>query len=272
MKGTNRKMDLKTTVNLLASHKDFFEPTGERAFGRSVARVSNIMTSIVMPSQARPGGKVWMTVADQLPPNHGYYAGFDVDFGTMSLKENGAVKSGTYATRPNYERSFERYHQAYIAFMSNQDSITALHLLEEASRLAEKDGVDEPTYKYLRARFLLKAGNAKAAYPLFSELASGKYEFHPLRKANIGMYLMRAGDEGGGPAMPSATRKSEYEFAKKVVSDIESGSARFHPVYPNIFGYVHAKHDLEAKTKMWKQIYAEDKDTKIQDVDMSTVD
>ena len=280
MRSAKRKLELNGALNILASHADFYEPTGERAFGRGIARVSNIMSTIVMPNPQVGGGKVWMTVADQLPPNHGYYAGFDVDFGRMSLTPNGAVKEGTYASRPNYERSFEKYHQAYVA-NNDGDSARAQSILAEAIALAEKDGVDDPAYKYIRARFLLNEGKAKEAYAAFTELASGKYEFHPLRLANIRMYLMRASDLVGGSARRSpAERKSIYEAARGVIDDIESAKATFAPTYPNLFGYVHAKHDLEAKAKMWKAIYVAETrkgsdalaDVKLQDVDMSTVD
>lgn len=275
---SHRKIDLARTVNLLSSHQDYFE-RGDRAFGRSVARVSNIMTSIVIPRPESAGGEAWMTIADQLPPIHGYYAGFDVDFQRLTLSPKIAVKTGAYGNFENRERSFERYHQAYIAHTKGDDK-KSKELLVEALRLSQKDGIDDPVFRYILGRLHLNEGNPELALPYFQSVAQFSENLHPLRRANLEMYEMRARDLIGGDQMlPNAERDRRYRFAVDTVEAIRKN--RDEKWIPKIHGYVHAKKDLKKKLKMWKAIHERKTDSnksgklekiELQDVDMGTVD
>ncbi len=284
------KLDLAYTMNILADHEDLYEK-GERTFGRSVARVSNIMSSIVIADPKSGKNEAYMTIADSYPAVQGFYAGFDVDFSNMKLTSKGAFKNGNYIGREDRENAFHEYHLAYKAYSSHteeglQKALVRLDAFEASNHAARV--TDDPVFDYIKGRFALNIAETNTTNRLeyasiaalhFKVLESMSNYLHPLRKANVIMLGMRARELSGDFSLSSQERKFRFDFAKSVVQAILKNEKR--SWIPQMSGYVHARDDLEKKMAIWQAIY--DRKTEknhpsvlktiaIQDVDMGTVD
>jgi tetratricopeptide (TPR) repeat protein len=262
------KFGLPEILSLLASHNDWYE--GATSFGRTVGRVSNIMSTIASPKQNR----VWITLSDRMPSNQGYYISYAVDFENMKLTPVNAVKTADYVNTPNWEASFSKYQRAF-RYQNAGDLLSARKTLEEALALAQKDGKDDLTYHYLIARFLLNEGDADGALEHFKVVDAKADTLHPFKRASLRMYEIYAMDHAKKPSVMSAdevkTLRDTYaDEAIATVQSILNGSADKAMFPLAAGGVVPQQKELKKQIKLIQRVWARSSKAKLPGVDMKT--
>jgi len=262
-------MSLAGLLDLLASHVDYF--TGEVSYGRSVARVMNILSSVVSPEQ----NKVWVTLSDRMPSNHGYYLGLDVDFASMRLTPNGAIRITTQDGVPGYKETLSLYQSAYRAKVAG-DLLTARERLEKAHAAGLRDGRDDLNIRLLIAHFLLQEEKWAEAYEHLKLLEPRILEFHPLQRASLRMYRIWALDHlsEGHPdrTRDLALRDQWYRSARSVYAYalLGQGDSKYFPLAAG--GVLQTAEDLKHRAKLLERIYEHHRKAKIPSVDMKTAE
>ncbi|MBS1960280.1 MAG: hypothetical protein JST80_12455 [Bdellovibrionales bacterium] len=263
-------------LSLLASHVDWFE--GERSFGRSVARPMNIMSTIVSPLQNR----VWVTVSDRMPSAQGHYIEMKVDFAKMTLTPVGAIRTKDYESAQDWENSFSEFQLAYRANHAD-DSVGALAHLRRALAMSNCEikakqnapcqVYDDPAYRYLIARFLLKEGKYSEAISEFNHVLSFNRNLHPLKIANIKSFLLYANDKlDGCKSAGKSTCAQYYKDADAVYATILKGSpgSAYFPLGPG--NVVLVKADIKKKTEFISNVLLHKKKNKLPGIDMRSMD
>lgn len=212
---TARKHDAATAVGWLGSGVDWdllqiaetarqIGPTTayRRSFGRVPRKAYCQMTSVARTDPARQPGRdeLWITLGDRRPASHGRYVGWRIDwepFGFEPLKRDPVrdASDGPGPDHPAWEDSLGRYIDACISvdrprhangrYMMRDPRPEeyeemlkqAEALLTEAVALAEKDGVVEIPYHYMRARIRHELGDYEAAredWDLLGNIWSGQ--------------------------------------------------------------------------------------------------
>ena len=109
-------IDKQFMVDLMANHYDIYAKEN-RLFGRSLARASNIMTTMAIPTE----NKAYITLADHIAPNHGTYLGFNVDFANGELS---AYETLTANTSNKYKKAAIYYVEAYKEYnLGDKDKV-----------------------------------------------------------------------------------------------------------------------------------------------------
>ncbi len=265
----NGAIGLANILSLLASHVDWF--AGDISYGRGVARVMNIMSTIVAPDLNR----VWVTLSDRFPSNQGYYLSYDVDFEKMTLTPTSAIKTADYAKTPHWEKSFSLYQLADRAHIRG-DELEARKIMEEALSEAQKDGHDDSTYHYLIGRFYLREGNADAAFAHFKAVENQLDRLDPIRRANLRLYELYALDhltaqteDSASVEQKRATWKTQAEAIYNTILSKNENSNYF-PLAPG--GVLQAEKDLHDKLKLLNLIYTKSPKVKIPKPNMKNGD
>ncbi|MBA2405812.1 MAG: hypothetical protein H0V66_13635 [Bdellovibrionales bacterium] len=181
LRESSGKIDLDWSMNALASHHDYFE--GERSFGRVAVKLSNIMTSIAIPSR----GEFWMTVGDKKPAAHSWYVGTKVDFSEMSLNIMGLNKTSTFEKNNDLEESFSYAVSSYLAY-KNHDTDKSISDLKKALKLSQRE---DTSYIYNLARLHMMENKLPEAKEYMDKLLLIKDQFHLYQQALIAMYSAR---------------------------------------------------------------------------------
>lgn len=246
------------TMIKLASHIDPYEDR-HLIFGRSFARVSNIMSSIVAPSIK----ELWMTSGDRLPAIHGVYAGFRADFSALELTPIGTKY--VISTEENLT-GYYHYVEAYKEMQVSNYEKAYKHL----KTISEKN--PDPHVEYLKNRLLITLGNFVEADAGFSALkVSPQYQqLHPYTKGRIELYRSYAKLKSG-LALDEQDKASLNNF-KKVLIQLLDNKSPDAILYPMVDNYVHAKFDLKTKLKLVKGLLSGSKKLKIDKPDLSSVD
>lgn len=262
------KIDVDWAINALASHIDYFE--GERSFGRTAVKLSNIMTSVAYPVQ----NEFWMTLGDRKPAAHSWYVGSRVDFKNFAIDIISLNRSSSLEKRPSLEKSYSAAVSSYLAYKV-RDMKLAISELKKAYELALEDGVDDTSYAYNLARLLMMEGNFSEARGHLEKLLIRKAEFHPYHQALVSLYAAR---------MRQLTHENKnvshlYSFAtdifqrisddtknRKVIKTPDAETAEFEEAR---FG--HGQSNLKAKLKLI-ETWAMGKNTNIPDLDFGIND
>ena len=137
--------DVSWLINSLGNHYDGYD-NKDRLFGRSVARPSNIMSSIVDPEV----GQIWMTIGDRPHSLQSTYAGFQIDFKNtkLSLLEN--PEKTITSLDSNYMKATDTYVLGYL-LNANGNPDGAYEKVVAVSQM-----IDDPLLWYIKAKFELK--------------------------------------------------------------------------------------------------------------------
>lgn len=279
------KINLDFMINLSSSRRDWFESNLQHAFGRSVGRVSNIMTTLSIPRPSTHSAEAWVTIADQLPPASGYFGGFNFDFEQMRFKSIGARKNGMWRDNRHYEKSFEYYHYAYIA-NTKKDMKSVLKNLDLAIKESKKDGRFEFVYHFMKAKQLLNQAEstqdrvkqkelARASDAIFDEIyyTIPEENFHPIRRAVLRMARMRASFLAYGDSYTVKARDQFYNESVQAVKDAQNSvKTKNNRNYPVLMNFLHSTRDLEQKLKLFKEIYENKEHISLPDVDMNSIE
>ncbi len=222
LRDAEASVDLAWMIDHLSGHQDAFE--GLRAFGRTAVKAYNVMSTIAMPERR----EFWFTIGDQLPAAHGHFVGVQIDFERMEFNLVGALRTQQFSSIPNWEQSLSRYVDSRLRYEA-KDYIGSLEKLDEAISLAELDGIDESTYKYIRARLLLEMNRPKEALSEFNRLWAKQSELHRHKVALIALFSAAA-IRGLPPNPQQALRpviNDRAEFAINTLRSIKQNDAHF---------------------------------------------
>lgn len=178
------RIDVDWAMEALSSHVDYFE--GDRSFGRTAVKLSNIMSSIAHPAK----GEFWMTVGDKKPAAHSWYVGSRVDFEKMSLEIISMNKSYKMDSKAYLEKSYEHAVLAYQAYKAHDNKAAIVELLN-ANSLAALNGVEDTSITYNLARLYMTENDPTEAKRYMEKLLLRKSEFHPYHQGLISMYSAR---------------------------------------------------------------------------------
>ena len=196
-------------LGLMASHVDWF--TGDIGYGRSVARVMNIMSTVVSPERK----KAWVTLSDRMPSNHGYYLGLDVNFKAMTLAPFEAVRIADLDATPNRKAALTTLYTNSFRKNNAGDAVAARVYAEQALRSSLKDGIDDLNFRMVIAHFLLLEKKYSEAYAHLKVLNLRLSEIHPWERAQVRAFQIFAIDHLGAKS-PDFVRDSR--IARKMVS------------------------------------------------------
>lgn len=280
------KSGIADILSMMASHTDWFE--GERSFGRSVARPMNIMSTITSPKQ----NKIWVTASDRMPSGQGYYMEMDVDFAKMTLTPKNAIRTKDYESAQDWEDSFSEFQLAYRANHEGGKDEQVLTHLRKALALSNCEikndpskscvKYDDPAYRYLIARFLLKAGNLDEAIKEFNTLLQYNSNqngrgLHPLKVANIKSLLFYAnGKKDKCKSVGNEACRSYFQDAvgtyQTILAQPKLEASKRSPYFPLAPGDVtQAKRDLEKKLEFLGNLVL-GKKVKLPGIDMRSMD
>lgn len=250
------KIDVNWMMKELASHIDPYEKR-YLIFGRSIARTSNIMSSIVLPSKK----EAWVTSGDMLPAIHGVYLGFKANFNDMTLTPIGMKQ---VQSMPERLESYIHYVNAYKIFQSSDYQAT----LEELNKVSQK--VYDPHVEYLRGRLMISIGEYQKAFELFENLQNSEPLFHPYTKGRILIYKNYA-------KMMTGKNIDGYDIheLKNFEKTLEILLAQQTPdknLFPYFAKNTHGKFDLEVKLKITQNLIKGKKNFKVDSPDISSVD
>lgn len=216
------RVDVDWAIDQLSSHQDAFE--GLRAFGRTAVKAYNVMSTIAIPAL----GEIWMTVGDRAPAAHGTFAGFQVDFESMTFVPLEEKRTRQYDDKPNWVDSLALYSSSRLAYEAG-DKTEALRLVKLALEKAQLDEISETTYEYIIARLLLELRRAPEALSKLNALWNRGNEIHTHKRALIALYMARAQLElprGTQQALRSK-RNEQLDFAKDVFQRLERTTQHF---------------------------------------------
>lgn len=247
-------IDLDWMMNHLSLHEDFYE--GSRSFGRTPVKVSNIMSTIAIPADAT----YWMTIGDRRPASHSTYFGAKADWLSGQLIPIGSTKTHQFRNTPEYEKSFDRYVEAYLN-NNKGDYLTAIQNLKEAISLSNQDGKNDFTYRYNLARLLQMTEQYNDAFGIFLDLWKNKEQNHIYQQALISMHLARTAELLSNENKWSSEKTLlYYNFSLSTFERLKSESYKGH-----------ATSNLKKKIKLitkWKK----GKDAPIPKLNFSVVD
>jgi len=223
------KADLTWAMNTMAGHIDFFE--GERSFGRTAVKASNIMTSIAIAGK----NEMWMTIGDKKPAAHSHYLGIQADFENNVITPIGIKKNNAFESRPHFEKSFALYVEAYYAH-TQSDRKLAITKLQEAIKMAQIDEVDDLTYQYNLSRLLMLEKRFEEARPLMENMVKRILEFHPYQQVLVTMFHQKLRDHLG---FKDAKRVENYELVKEKLLKLKKD-----------FPFKHGAPNIDDKIKM----------------------
>lgn len=180
------QIDIQWMIDHLASHEDAYE--GRRAFGRTAVKAYNVMSTVAVPKR----NEFWFSIGDQMPAAHSHFVGAAIDFSELDFKILGTKRTHQYENIPHWEKSLSIYVYARLAYEAKLYPL-ALRRLDEALSLAAQDGIDESTYRYIRARLLLEMGRPSEALIEFNHLWSIRDQLHRHKVALIALYSAASG-------------------------------------------------------------------------------
>ena len=155
---------------ILANHADGALDGERRSFGRTICKAYGLMSSIARADPDRTAGadELWFTLGEHLPGPHSTLAGFKIDWRDLSASPAGLHKAETVL--PAFLAAMQAYIDAFAAYerprqpdggyfrrkptAREMQSIRQLALasLDRAVTTAETEGIQEPVFRYIRAR------------------------------------------------------------------------------------------------------------------------
>ncbi len=203
------RIDVDWAMETLASHIDYFE--GERSFGRTAVKLSNIMSSIAHPARQ----EFWMTIGDKKPAAHSWYVGTKVDFATMQLDLISMNKSFKLDSYLPLEESYSYAVEAFKSYKAHENQ-NAIDQLKRALKLAEQSGKEDTSSTYNISRLYMMEKNYPEAKNYMDKLLPKKQEFHPYSQGLIAMYSARLKQltEDNSADIPLLYKEAESQFTK----------------------------------------------------------
>ena len=164
--------------DLQADHADDAIDGHERSFGRTICKAYSLMSSIARTSADRANAtdEMWFTVGERLPGPHSTLVGFTIDWQALSAAPAGTHDATTVS--PEMLAAMEAYVEAFAAYdrprRADGDYIRrrptpremqairqqAIAALDRAVDTAEGAGINDPVFRYIRARLCHEAGIA----------------------------------------------------------------------------------------------------------------
>lgn len=155
--------NLQEGIELLNGHKDPW--SSQISFGRTTAKAYTLMTTIALPGHQQ----FWFTTGDARPANLGNFVGFQADWNRDSLSIVGTAKSLQFSGSPSWIRSMTSYVDAYVATLTKQNA-KAVSLLDQAFSLAQREGIFEKHYLFMKGRMLEEMGGAAGSFSVWQQL------------------------------------------------------------------------------------------------------
>lgn len=203
---------------LLADHADGALSGERRSFGRTICKAYSLMSSIARthPDRANGQDELWFALGESLPGPHSTVVGFKIDWSNLSAEAAGLHKAETVL--PEFLAAMQAYIEAFAAYerprqpdgsyfrrrptareMQNIRQV-ALAALDRAVSTAEDAGIEEPAFRYIRARL---AHETALAHPEVDRQAR-------LQEAACDWAKLRAWAEGSAVAMTDWERALIY--------------------------------------------------------------
>jgi len=204
-----RPWTVQQAIEQLANHED---ANGNfQTFGTTAAKAYGIMSTVMLPEKR----EIWMTAGDFMPSAHASYIGFSLDESMKRFVFSGTKRDQQFATRPNLMLSLQSYVKARLLY--EHDNLEgAEKLLREAISLSAKDGVDDPSYRFILARLLTarqKFDEAEQEYKNFLGLKNSTRYQQALGILFRGINRQYSSESGIEALRPQLNRAKE-EFAK----------------------------------------------------------
>lgn len=244
------RIDVDWAMETLSSHIDYFE--GERSFGRTAVKLSNIMSSIAHPAR----NEFWMTIGDRKPAAHSWYVGTKVDFPQMQLDVISMNKSFKLENHSPLEDSYSYAVEAFKSYKAH-DNKKAIEQLQTSVKLAAKNERVDTSALYNISRLYMMESNYPEAKVYMDQLLAKKAEFHPYHQGLISMYSARLKQL---VAEESADIATLYKEAKDHFIKIQKESK-----------YGHGVSNLKAKIKLIDK-WSKGKEAKIPSLDFAVND
>lgn len=277
---------------MLADHADGALGGERRSFGRTVCKAYSLMSSIARahPDRANGRDELWFTLGESLPGPHSALAGFSIDWGSLSAKPAGLHKADTVL--PEFLSAMQAYIDAFAAYerprqpdgsyfrrrptTREMQSIrqVALAALDRAVSIAEDAGIQEPAFRYIRARL---AHETALAHPEVDRQAR-------LEEAARDWATLRGWAEGSAVAMTdweraliymlsAATEMAREERAGVSPGDLlKKGRALLEKVADEDFAPNALHQDIKAWRKVAAAIESEGADAELPEIDFVTVE
>ena len=277
---------------MLADHADGALDGERRSFGRTICKAYSLMSSIARahPDRANGRDELWFTLGESLPGPHSTLAGFSIDWGSLSAKPAGLHKAETVL--PEFLSAMQAYVDAFAAYERprqpdggyfrrrptprEMQSIrqVALAALDRAVSTAEDAGIQEPAFRYIRARL---AHETALAHPDVDRQAR-------LEEAARDWATLRSWAEGAAVAMTDWERALIYmlsaatEMAREDRAGVgpgdllHKGRALLEKVAHDDFASDALHQDIKAWRKVAAAVESEGADAELPEIDFVTVE
>jgi hypothetical protein len=257
--------------DLQASHVDGALDGAPRSFGRTICKAYSLMSSIARASadRAHPADEIWFTIGERLPGPHATLAGFHIDWAGLKATAAGThvaatVDAGQLAALEAYVEAFsicDRPRDASGAYYRRKPTATemqavrkkALAAMDRAVTAADGAGLDDPVFRYVRARLAHETALAMADpdRPALLSQASGDWAW--LReKAGAGGVAMTTWERALIHILSAATEAARGADDATVDGLLQKGSAHLEDAAQELYGSGPVHRDI----KVWRKAAA----------------
>ena len=277
---------------MLADHADGALGGDRRSFGRTICKAYSLMSSIARahPDRANGRDELWFTLGESLPGPHSAFAGFSIDWASLSAKPVGLHKADTVL--PEFLSAMHAYIDAFAAYerprqpdgsyfrrrptTREMQSIrqVALAALDRAVSTAEDAGIQEPAFRYIRARLSHEAALAHPEVDRQAKLEAAARDWATLRTWAEGSAVAMTDWERALIYMLSAATEMAREDRAGVGPGdlLHKGRALLEKVAHDGFTPDALHQDIKAWRKVAAAIESEGADAELPEIDFVTVE
>ncbi len=277
---------------LLADHADSALNGERRSFGRTICKAYSLMSSIARAHPDRTPGKdeLWFTLGESLPGPHSTLVGFKIDWSGLSAEAAGLHKAETVP--PEFLAAMQAYIEAFAIYERPQRPDkgyfrrrptgqemqgirqAALDKLDHAVTTAEGTGVQEPVFRYIRARLAHEAALAQPEIDRDSRLDAAARDWTTLRTwAESGAVAITDWERALIYILSAATEAAREERAQLSAGDLlDQGRTLLEKVASDDFEPNALHQDIKAWRKVVAAIDSEAAHAELPEIDFVTVE
>lgn len=242
-------------VDLMANHYDVYAKEN-RLFGRSLARASNIMTTMAIPT----ANMAYITLADHESPNHGTYLGFKVNFSNGGLLAHTTINPSIPS---KYKEAVKYYVIAYREYNVG-DKKLAIPNLEKANKILKSS---DPHVLYVLGKLYIAESQFDQAKEVLGKASglSSTDQYLSTRISILEFFVSNQVD-----SLSASVKENIYSLLKSELS-----VSKVFSQYKSRTGYnaLHGQTDLENRMKLLEKIYNNEATVEdIGGVDLSSID
>ena len=285
-------LNTERAIAMLADHADGALGGERRSFGRTICKAYSLMSSIARAHPGRASGQdeLWFALGESLPGPHSTLVGFKIDWPSLSAKAAGVHKTETVP--PEFLAAMQAYIDAFAAYerprqpdgsyfrrrptAREMQSIrqVALAALDRAVTTAEDSGIQEPAFRYIRARLAHEAALAHPEVDKQARLEEAARDWAKLRGwAADGAVAMTDWERALIYILSAATEMAREQRADVDPGDLlQKGRALLEKVAKDNFAPDAPHQDIKTWRKVAAAIDSDGADAELPEIDFVTVE